>query len=222
MARGERTDLRLQARFPSDHILRRVYVVTSCDSLIAHLSPDISSSYVSRLDPGHQHHHGHAHDLEASLPSHSTHSHDICRRSSSCEPHERTPLVTPQAATARRPQTLSADSTLRIFDGHHHFESRATHCTEHPVSPRVLSKLFYDTQDQNSDGVEIHRHSAESDPSSYDSTGDDSTTVAGCSQDHNEQLEPETPETPASSPRRQIVGILASILRPQRGSLLER
>ena len=177
----------------------------------SHFLTDISSSYVSRLDPEHQHHHGHAHDLEASLPSHSTHSHDICGRSSSCEPHERTPLVTPQIVTPQRPQLLSAHSTPQIFDGHHHFESRATHCTDHPVSPRVLSKLFYDTQDKHSDGVVTHRHRTEPDTSPYDSAEDDSATVAGCSQDPSEQPESETPDTPALSPRRQIVGILASV-----------
>ena len=173
---------------------------------------DISSSYVSRLDPEHQHHHGHAHDLEASLPSHSTHSHDICRRSSSCEPHERTPLVTPQTTAPRRPQTLSTHSTPQFFEGHHHFESRASHCADHPVSPRTLSKLLYDTQDKHTDGVEPHRHRTE--PSPYDSAEDDSTTVAGCSRAYSEQPEPENLETPASSPSRQIVGILVSIFTP--------
>ncbi|KAF9652522.1 Zinc/iron permease [Thelephora ganbajun] len=168
----------------------------------------ISSSYVSRLDPEHHHHHGHAHDLEASLPSHSTHSHDTCKRSSSSEPHERTPLVTSQATTTRRPQIIPAHSTLQIFDGHHHFESRASHCTDGPVSPRVLSKLFYDTHDEHPDGGTVHNHRKGPEPSPYDSAEDDSTTVAGCSQDHSEQSESENPEAPASSPRRQLVGIL--------------
>ena len=181
----------------------------------AHRSPfptDISSSYVSRLDPEHQHYHGHAHDLEASLPSHSTHSHDICRRASSYERHERTPLVAPQTAAPRRPQTLSTNSAPQFFDGHHHFEPRTSHCADHPVSPRTLSKLLYDTQDKHSDGVETHRHRTELSP--YDSAEDDSTTVAGCSQVQSEQPEPENIETPASSPRRQIVGILVSVSAP--------
>ena len=64
------------------------------------------------------------------------------------------------------------------------------------------------TQDKDSDGTAVHRHRTESEPSSYDSAEEDSATVAGCSQDHNEQPEPENTETPAASPRRQIVGIL--------------
>ena len=78
----------------------------------------------------------------------------------------------------------------------------------------MLSGLLYDTQDKHSDGINVHCHRTDPDPSPYDSAEDDSTTVAGCSQgsqDHSERLEPENPETPASSSRRQIVGILASI-----------
>lgn len=178
---------------------------------------DISSSYVSRLDPGHEHHHGHAHDLEAPLPSHSTHSHNACKRSSCSEPHERTPLVTPQPTTAQQPHTLSAHETPQIFDGHHHFESRAEHCTDGPASPRVLPKSFYNARDRHSDGVAAHRHRPESEPSPYDSAEDDSTTVAGCSQDHSEQPEQENAKNPASSPRRQIVGILVNASAVGRG-----
>ena len=76
------------------------------------------------------------------------------------------------------------------------------------MSPRVLSKLFYNTQDNHPDGVTVHHHRTEPLPSPYDSAEDDSTTVAGCSQDQSEQPEPENRETLASSPRRQIVGIL--------------
>ena len=148
------------------------------------------------------------HDLEASLPSHSAHSHNTCKCSPSSEPHERTPLITPQPTTAQQPQTLPAHSTLQIFDGHHHFESRASHCNDGPASPRVLSKLFYNTQDNHSDGHMVHPHRTELLPSPYDSAEDDSTTVAACSQDQSEQPEPENRETPTSSPRRQIVGIL--------------
>ena len=169
---------------------------------------DISSSYVSRLDPEHGHHHGHVHDLEASLPSHPTHSHNTCKCSPSSEPHERTPLITPQPTTVQRPQTLSAHETSQIFDGHHHFESRASHCTDDPVSPRVLPKPFDNAQDEHSDGITVHTHRTKPLSSPYDSAEDDSTTVAACSQDQSEQSEPESRETPASLPRRQIVGIL--------------
>lgn len=191
-----------------------------CTNLILflHLSSlitDISSSYVSRLDPEHEHHHGHTHDLEASLPSHSAHSHDTCRRSASSEPQECTPLITPQPTTAQRSRTLSAHNAPQIFDGHHHFESRASHCTDGPVSPRVLSKLFYNVLNKP-DGVQEHSHRTEPEASPYDSAEDDSTTVAGCSQDHN----PGSPASPASS-RRQIVGILVNILITK-GSLLVR
>lgn len=165
---------------------------------------------MSRLDPAHQHHHGHTHDLESSLPSHSTHSHAACKHSCT-EPNERTPLVASQTTTAERPQTLSTRSTVEFFDGHHHFESRASHCTDGRVSPRMLSKLFYNTQDNRSDGTNAHSQRTEADPSSYDSTEDDSTTVAGCPQEPDEQPEPDSPATPASSPRRQIVGILVSV-----------
>ncbi|KAF9788404.1 Zinc/iron permease [Thelephora terrestris] len=168
----------------------------------------ISSSYVSRLDPEHKHHHGHAHDLEASLPSHSTHSHESCKHSSYAVPHERTPLVAPQTKTSQRPQTLSAHSTAQIFEGHHHFESRASHCTDGPVSPRALPKLFCNAHDEHPCGTEACSHRTEAEPNPYDSTEDDSTTVAGCSQDTSEQPELESPGSPASSPRRQIVGIL--------------
>ena len=180
------------------------------------LSPDISSSYVSQLDPQHQHHHGHAHDLETSLPSHSAHSHDTCKRSSYTEPHERTPLVTSQTTTVQRSQTTSANGTVQtvqIFEGHHHFESRASHCTDGPVSPRVLPKLLCGTKDRQSHCAKVHSRRSEAEPNPYDSAEDDSTTVAGCSQDPSEQPDSEGPETPASSPRRQIVGILVSILQ---------
>ena len=190
-----------------------MYRACSTHSSLTPLSTDISSSYVSRLDPEHQHHDGHAHDLEASLPSHSTHSHHACKRSSFTEPHERTPLVTPQTTTAQLSQTISTHSTVQIFEGHHHFESRASHCTDGPVSPRVLPKLFCSAQDQHSHGAKAHIDRTESEPNSYDSAEDDSTTVAGCSQDPNEQSEPECAESPASLPRRQIVGILVGVLQ---------
>lgn len=182
---------------------------------------DISSSYVSRLDPQHQHHHGHAHDIETSLPSHSAHSHDTCKHSSYTEPHERTPLVTSQTTAVQRSQTTSANGTAQIFGGHHHFESRASHCTDGPVSPRVLPKLLCGAQDRHCHCAKAHNFH---EPNPYDSAEDDSTTVAGCSQDPSEQPDsegPEGPECPASSSSRQIVGILVSNSQRTSNSLPE-
>lgn len=96
---------------------------------------------------------------------------------------------------------------MQILEGHHHFESRASHCTDGPVSPRVLPKLFCDAQDEHSCGAETCGRQAEAEANPYDSTEDDSTTVAVCSQDPSEQPEP---GSLVLSPRRQIVGILVS------------
>lgn len=177
------------------------------DLLLSFLfSPDISSSYVSRLDPDHRHHHGHVQDLEEPLPSN-----ESCKCSCYTEPHERTPLVTSQTAIGQRTRELATHTAVQFFPGHHHFESRASHCTDGPVTPRALPKQFCDTHENHSDVSKDHIHRTETEPNLCDSSEDCSTTIAGLSQDPSELPESEIPESPASSPRRQIVGILVSV-----------